>query len=418
MSLYHLYNPLIWMTRAAAASSEVFETIDAPVLARTTFEPSKSLFESDLYFRNVDFAYPGRPHNLVLNGVDIDIESGKVTAIIGPSGSGKSTIVALIEKWYEVDKQADKSSSKTALASEQDLNVSEKTDPARTSASAHAHGSGISIGDVDINDIDSRWWRINIGIVQQEPFLFNDSVFENVANGLCGTPWEHTDSATKMAMVEHACQQAFADGFIAKLPRRYHTSVGEGGMKLSGGQRQRIAIARAIIKQPALLILDEATSAIDVRSEKIVQKALDQASKHRTTIVIAHRLSTVRKASKIVVLRDGKVIDHGTHQELFQRGGVYSQMVQSQEISFTEGESVLNEQVAEDDEEPVVDRDTSQEICRAVKSVDGPKKKGFFRCMAFLVYDSRSKGVLLCLTILAAIVAGGRSSISSKIDKC
>jgi ABC-type multidrug transport system fused ATPase/permease subunit len=153
----------------------------------------------------------------------------------------------------------------------------------------------IRVGGVDLREVDMKWWRSQIGLVQQEPFLFNDTIFNNVVFGLCGTPLNDITEEEKRVMVEEACKEAYADEFISRLPQGYETLVGESGIKLSGGQRQRIAIARSIIKRPPILILDEATSAIDVRTERIVQQALDHVSKNRTTIVIAHRLSTIKR---------------------------------------------------------------------------------------------------------------------------
>jgi ABC-type multidrug transport system fused ATPase/permease subunit len=153
----------------------------------------------------------------------------------------------------------------------------------------------VKVGDVDLRSADLKWWRAHIGLVQQEPFLFNDTIFNNVAFGLCGTPLDGASDEEKKTMVEEACKEAYAEEFISRLPQGYETMVGESGIKLSGGQRQRIAIARSIIKKPPILILDEATSAIDVRTERIVQQALDRVSKNRTTIVIAHRLSTIKR---------------------------------------------------------------------------------------------------------------------------
>jgi ABC-type multidrug transport system fused ATPase/permease subunit len=153
----------------------------------------------------------------------------------------------------------------------------------------------VRIGNVNLSDVDLKWWRAQIGLVQQEPFLFNDTLFNNVAFGLCGTPLNDVSHEEKRALVQEACREAYAEEFIAKLPQGYETMVGESGIKLSGGQRQRIAIARSIIKNPPILILDEATSAIDVRTERIVQEALEHVSRNRTTIVIAHRLSTIKR---------------------------------------------------------------------------------------------------------------------------
>ncbi|PZC87717.1 MdlB, ABC-type multidrug transport system, ATPase and permease component, partial [Pyrenophora tritici-repentis] len=202
------------------------------------------------------------------------------------------------------------------------------------------------IGSTDLSQVDLKWWRSQIGLVQQEPFLFNDTLYNNVAFGLSGTSYEGLPKEEKMKMVEEACREAYAEEFITKLPDGYDTMMGESGIKLSGGQRQRISIARSIIKQPPVLILDEATSAIDVRTERIVQQALDRVSKNRTTIVIAHRLSTIRRADKIVVLRQGKLVEQGTHEDLLKiDAGVYYGLVHAQEIAMeaehTDDDNVL-----------------------------------------------------------------------------
>lgn len=155
----------------------------------------------------------------------------------------------------------------------------------------------------NLDEIDVKWWRSQIGLVQQEPSLFNDSIYANVMHGLAGTPWEGEPLEVKQELAREACREAFANEFIDRLPEGYNTQVGDSDLKLSGGQRQRLAIARSIVEKPKILILDEATSAIDVRSEKIIQAALDRVSQGRTTIMIAHRLSTIAKADSIMVLQ-------------------------------------------------------------------------------------------------------------------
>lgn len=172
--------------------------------------------------------------------------------------------------------------------------------------------------------------------MQQEPALFNDTIQKNLEYGLVGTEWEFQSSHVKKKLVRQACKEAFADEFISRLPMGYNTIVGDAGIKLSGGQRQRLSIARSIIKKPSVLILDEATSAIDVRSEKIVQKALDAVSRGRTTITIAHRLSTIMKADNIVVLQKGQVVEQGTHQQLLSGGrGIYRSLVEAQQLTLS-----------------------------------------------------------------------------------
>jgi ATP-binding cassette subfamily B (MDR/TAP) protein 1 len=307
--------------------------------------------ESNISFQDVSFAYPSRRDVQVLDQVNMTFEAQKTTAIVGPSGSGKSTVVGLLERWYglddyEVPKQLKPRSSKPAIEAIEE----KKVGAAAVAAGAPPIEGQILIGDVNLSKVDAKWWRSQIGLVQQEPFLFNDTIYSNVAYGLCGTGHESLPDAEKARMVEDACRQAFADEFITKLPQGYSTTVGESGIKLSGGQRQRIAIARAIIKKPPILILDEATSAIDVRTEKIVQAALDRASQGRTTIVIAHRLSTIKKANKIIVLRKGQVMEEGTHSELLKdEDGIYSSLVRAQNITMGAEEDRSDEEDSEEE---------------------------------------------------------------------
>lgn len=324
--------PIQLMSKAAAASASMFEVIDRTPsidsLSTEGLQPEK-LPSGDLELRNIKFAYPGggeRERVVVLGGdpdatkggegMSLSFPEGKTTAIVGRSGSGKSTIVGLVERWY---------------------------DP----------GAGsVSIAGIDIKDLNIRWWRGKIGLVMQEPFLFNESVFKNVAYGLTGTEWEHISDEEKLVMVKEACVEANAASFIEELPDMYETKVGEQGIKLSGGQKQRIAIARSIISKPPILILDEATSAIDPRNERIVQEALDRISKGRTTITIAHRLSTVRKADRIVVIGAGNVLEVGTHEELLANpDGAYTQLVHGQTLLMQEAGDVDREEEAEEEEE-------------------------------------------------------------------
>lgn len=184
----------------------------------------------------------------------------------------------------------------------------------------------------------------------QEPVLFNGTVFENILNGLVGTPWESSPIEKQQKQVRAAAKIAFAHEFIEALPQGYDTRIGERGGLLSGGQKQRIAIARSIISEPKILLLDEATSALDPSAESIVQKALDEASKSRTTIVIAHKLKTIRAADNIVVMRRGKIVQQGTHEELVAKGGTYASLVKAQDLSPQAPEKVAD---SSDNEIPV-----------------------------------------------------------------
>jgi len=178
--------------------------------------------------------------------------------------------------------------------------------------------------------------------------LFNGSVFDNIVNGLVGTPWEHSSHGDQMARVEKAAKLAFAHDFITALPQGYDTRIGERGGLLSGGQKQRIAIARSIISEPKILLLDEATSALDPHSETVVQQALDSASRNRTTIVIAHKLATVRNADNIVVMSKGKIMEQGRHEELVALDGLYAKLVHAQDLSPSEAKGDV-EQTTDDD---------------------------------------------------------------------
>ena len=237
-------------------------------------------FENHIVFKDVSFHYDQSSQE-VLKNVDFSIKSGQILALVGPSGAGKSTLVDLIPRFYDV------------------------TDGA------------INIDGKNIKDVKLDSLRSLMGIVTQETFLFDDSVKANIAYGL--------DSISD-DIIKKAAIAANANEFIKELPEGYDTIIGERGVKLSGGQRQRIAIARAIVKNPPILILDEATSSLDTESEKIVQDAIEKLMHHRTVIVIAHRLSTVHNADKIIVLDKGLIIDMGTHEELINKDGIYKQL--------------------------------------------------------------------------------------------
>lgn len=247
--------------------------------------PAIQLKHSILY-KNVSFVYPTRKDMPVLNTINLNIQKGEKVALVGSSGSGKSTIIKLLSRFYKVE-----------------------------------HG-GIFIDDKNVNDIEVKALRKAIGVVPQEAILFGGSIYENI---LYGNPLASKEE------VEKAAEQANALSFINEFPEKFDTLVGERGVQLSGGQKQRIAIARALLKNPQILILDEATSSLDAESERVVQDALELLMQNRTTIIIAHRLSTVRNADKIFVINHGEIVEQGTHQELVAKEeGVYNNLLKLQ----------------------------------------------------------------------------------------
>ena len=266
----------------------------------------------------------------------------------------------------------------------------------------------LSVGGTNLRSVDTNWWRSQIGMVQQEPFLFNDTIYNNLVFGLCGTRYEGLSKDEKMKMVDEACREACAEEFISRLPQGLDTFVGESGVMLSGGQRQRIAIARSIIKRPPILILDEATSAIDVRTEQIVQQALDRVSKNRTTIVITHRLSTIKRADSIAVLRQGQLVEQGTHEELLRHeDGVYYGLVHAQELEMD----------AEDDDadasslENIKMNDADEGVGGGLEghaSKDDPiyQTVGLLRSLGRLVVEQRHHWILYSVCLIGILGAG------------
>ncbi|OBS28048.1 hypothetical protein FPOA_01988 [Fusarium poae] len=366
----YLEQPIMAISQAMVASTELFKVIDAPLPPSGSLTPD--ITSKDLIFEDVTFEYPSRPGARVLDGLSFRIQAGQNTALVGPSGSGKSTIVGLLERWYSLKHSQALPEAATLPSSKDDSHGKTKHERSTyevpiispTNLTGGLSGS-ISIGAHDLDDLDAKWWRAQIGLVQQEPFLFNSSIFDNVANGLLGTEWENESEAKKREMVQDACQEAYAHEFICRLPDAYDTRVGDGGAKLSGGQKQRIAIARSIVKRPQIMILDEATSAIDAKSEKIVQAALDRATKTRTTITIAHRLSTIQKADHIVVLSKGRVVEEGTHKSLMEHeDGVYYSLVQAQSLRLSTSTT--------DDTDPDVPATTYVELKSAAVDIEQP----------------------------------------------
>lgn len=284
---------------ATAAATKVFNTIErkSPIDPETDDGEIPESMVGNIEFKNIKHIYPSRPDTTVLTDFNLQVPAGKMIALVGASGSGKSTIVGLLERFY--------------LPMEGQVFLDGK----------------------DIVTLNLRWLRQHMAIVSQEPVLFSTTIYESIAHGLANTEYANASDEKKMELIENAARTANAHDFISELPDKYQTKVGERGNLLSGGQKQRIAIARAVVSDPKILLLDEATAALDTKSESLVQDALDRASQGRTTIVIAHRLSTIKKADNIVVMAKGQIVEQGTHEELIRADGVYASLVQAQELT-------------------------------------------------------------------------------------
>ena len=438
-SLERVTTPVLAIGKATIAACQFFTVIDAPHPDKGHLKDPDVSATQDIVFKDVTFAYPSRPHVKILDGLNLNIEAGKITAIVGPSGSGKSTIVGLIERWYtlqdqiiiekaveggtekanekkekakakEEEKKRKNPKKKSKDEEESDVEKEKEDDPMFDESGPVIQLSGsVSTAGHGLDEIELKWWRSQIGLVQQEPFLFNESVYTNVANGLVGSQWENESEEKKMELVKEACKEAFADEFIDKLPKGYHTLVGDSGTKLSGGQRQRIAIARSIVRKPSILILDEATSAIDVRGERIVQAALDRVAKSRTTITIAHRLSTIRKADRIIVLKKGQVVETGTHETLMTvDGGVYANLVNAQALSLGQGTEDEEDIEGEDDEDDALSRKRTEGQEEGAESAKEAltTRKNFFTSFGRLFYETKNQWWLMALGIFFTAVGG------------
>jgi subfamily B ATP-binding cassette protein MsbA len=290
VTAFMMYTPIKKLSRvnaslqqAMAASDRIFEILDehSEVRERENAAEIRPLRHA-IEFQNVSFAYDDRRNKYILRELSLSVEAGQMVAIVGLSGAGKTTLVNLLPRFYDVT------------------------------------GGSIRIDGVDIRDVTLRSLRSQIGIVTQETVLFDETIASNIAYG---------SPDASVAQIEAAARAAHAHDFVSKLPLNYATRIGERGQRLSGGQRQRLAIARALLKNSPILILDEATSSLDAESELLVQDALQTLMRDRTSFVIAHRLSTVRRADQIIVLEKGRVVETGRHDDLLTRpGGVYAKL--------------------------------------------------------------------------------------------
>ena len=278
-------NGITSVQKGTVAAQRIFDVIDTvPAIKNKPDAKPLSEFKHNIEFKNVSFAYD---QNTVLQNINLSIQKGKTIALVGPSGGGKSTLADLVPRFY---------------------------DPT---------GGEVCIDGISLKDYNIESLRHHIGVVTQESILFNDTIFNNIAFGM---------ENVREADVINAAKVANAHDFISASENGYHTLIGERGSKLSGGQRQRLSIARAVLKNPAILILDEATSALDSESERLVQDALNNLMKNRTSIVIAHRLSTIQHADQIIVIQAGQIVERGKHDELIRLQGLYRKLNEIQKV--------------------------------------------------------------------------------------
>jgi subfamily B ATP-binding cassette protein MsbA len=279
-------NGITSLQRGTASAKRIFEMIDSqPAIQNKPNAIELKSFENKIEFKNVSFAYDAE---LVLKNVDLIVQKGKTIALVGPSGGGKSTLADLVPRFYD--------------PTDGDVLI-----------------DGKSIRDYEIESL-----RKHMGVVTQESILFNDTIFNNIA---FGNPQMSEEAVIQAAKIANAHE------FIMQTENGYQTFIGERGSKLSGGQRQRLSIARAVLKNPPILILDEATSALDSESEKLVQEALFNLMKNRTSLVIAHRLSTIQHADEILVIQQGQIVERGTHDYLNNKNGLYKKLVDIQKTA-------------------------------------------------------------------------------------
>ncbi|KAJ1950433.1 hypothetical protein EC988_004389, partial [Linderina pennispora] len=292
MSIGMLAQMSSMISKGAVASRGIYHTLDRKSHI-DGLDPTGSVsekFDGNVKFENIKFSYPIRPDTKILKGISFEAMTGKSVALVGASGSGKSTSILLAQRLYD------------------------------------AISGSVKVENLDVKDWNIMALRDNMAIVGQEPVLFNYTIAENIRYGKPGATQQEIEEAAKEANIYN---------FVMNLPDGFNTNVGQKGGRLSGGQKQRVAIARALVRKPKLLLLDEATAALDSRSEKVVQRVLDKAAKERTTLTVAHRLSTIQDCDMIVVFKNGRIVERGTHDELIALKGTYHLLVEQQSLQVT-----------------------------------------------------------------------------------
>lgn len=369
------------ITNASSAASELFSVIDKKSeldpLATEGKQPQTC--HGEIEVRNLSFAYPTRPESQVLHSLNLSIPAGKTTALVGASGCGKSTLVGLLERWYV------------------------------------PNSGEILLDGIDISQYNTKWLRSRIRLVQQEPVLFRGTVFENVAKGLVDEQMKLSEDQ-QMKLVQEACKSANAHDFITDLPEGYHTQVGERASMLSGGQKQRVAIARSIISDPRILLLDEATSALDPRAERAVQDALDKVSVNKTTLIIAHKLATVKKADNIVVMAYGKILEQGTHSELIDADGQYASLVRAQDLGGEKDQGEAD--FAQEKEDLRLERSLTAQRTHSfagsivkdeeAQNLDrGTLDVSLLRCIYIMFYEQKDLYWWFLVSMTGSVIGGG-----------
>ena len=373
-------------TSAVASAARIFSMIERVSPIDPSSEDGNRIesLKGTIEFRNIRHIYPTRPRVTVASNLTLTFPSGKTTAVVGASGSGKSTIVHLIERFYDpIDGQ-------------------------------------IVLDGHDLRSLNLRWLRNQIRVVSQEPLLFDTTISENIEQGLVGTEHEDSSAEKKQCIIEDAAKLASAHDFVQHLPLGYNTHVGARGSKLSGGQKQRIAIARAIVANPRVLILDEATSALDGETETKLQNALNDTAAKRTTIVIAHRLSTVRDADNIIVLDQGRVTEQGTHLALMDLNGAYRRLVEAQaNAPGSEGENDIDNESIDQfdgrshmhvDEKADAKFSTVHDVDESLPLKDSQKNAtsaySFRSTVLFVASMNRKEYHIIAIGLICAIITG------------